>query len=435
MTEHNEQAAWALDILIMAGLITILGGYALLVGSALAWARRSPALVDALLELGERVSGAPLALPDTPETQLWLPAVGTQRQQPPRHEAVSVLPPASPTRDDDTLVGFLDRDVTPPRRPRHAVTDRADTGLRAWKDSMATVLQEPHLIMLGNTGSGKTVLARALLVEWAVSHRGEGEILVLDPKNRPGKWGDAPVVGIDANLSFAPIRAACRAVMAELRQRQLAMNQHGYTEDDFTPLLVLIDEYGYTASEVGNDLSQLFVKAGRIGRELRVKLVVCNQSQRVADLGVEGKGDLRDNYGHILLGEFATQEMPDLAGQRYPAVLRTRGQTKTLDTRLAPVWAKRDIDAQPFDTGIPVSDGIAERYTGIDTSIPVHTGMEFAGDDSDNEGGIDAQIVKVYLETHSKNKTIERVGLPGIKQKQLNRVNEALRRAGILEGN
>jgi hypothetical protein len=213
------------------------------------------------------------------------------------------------------------------------------------------------------------------------------------------------------------------------------MNQHGYTEGDFTPLLVLIDEYGYIASEVGNDLSQLFVKAGRIGRELNVKLVVCNQSQRVADLGVEGKGDLRDNFGHVLLGEFATQECPELAGQRYPAVLKTRGQTKTLDTRLAPVWAKRDIDAQPFDTGIPVSDGIAERYTGIDTSIPAHTGMVLTGDESDDESDIDAQIVKHFLQTRSKNKTIKRVGLLGGKQGQLRRIDEALRRAGILEGN
>jgi UDP-N-acetyl-D-mannosaminuronic acid transferase (WecB/TagA/CpsF family) len=99
------------------------------------------------------------------------------------------------------------------------------------------------------------------------------------------------------------------------------------------------------------------------------------------------------------------------------------------------VWAKRDIDSQPFDTGIPVSGGIAERYTSIDTSIPVCTGMEFAGDDSDNEGSIDAQIVKHFLQTRSKNKTIKRVGLLGGKQGQLRRIDEALRRAGILEGN
>src|SRR5206468_3208062 len=63
------------------------------------------------------------------------------------------------------------------------------------------------------------------------------------------------------------------------------------------------------------ELATLFKTIVRMGREARVRLVMLSTVDRVGALGFTGQGDLMNGLARINLGEFATDQIPELADQ------------------------------------------------------------------------------------------------------------------------
>ncbi len=199
----------------------------------------------------------------------------------------------------------------------------------------------PHLLIVGETGSGKTTLAQALLAAR------NGSVAILDPKWTPGKWGGAPVVPIDDDGEYTGIERALQAVLKELQAR-LADLKHGQT--DFVPLTIVIEEVPTVVDECPT-AKKVVLRLGQLGRELQMRLIGLSQGYGVEDLGLKGRADNKANFGTIRLGAAAIKVAREAAQLRHPAVVEHRGQWELLDTREVPRLAERRMPAERWWAG------------------------------------------------------------------------------------
>jgi hypothetical protein len=171
-----------------------------------------------------------------------------------------------------------------------------------------------HVLIVGETGAGKSTAMRALL-----AHR--QQVVVLDPHAAPGDWQGAQVLGGGRN--FTQIGEFMDWMVDELSSRA-EQRRNGQTS--FPPLTVATDEMPAIANELGKDIYANWQRWMREGRKFGLYIVVSTQSTRVKTMGIEGEGDVLNNFaGIVYLGKAAVEQYPELAQpMEWPAVLRTK---------------------------------------------------------------------------------------------------------------
>ena len=171
-----------------------------------------------------------------------------------------------------------------------------------------------HVLIVGETGAGKSTTMRALL-----AHR--QQVVVLDPHAGPNDWQGAQVLGGGRN--FNQIGEFMDWMIDELSTRA---EQRRSGQTSFPPLTVATDEMPAIANELGKDVYANWQRWMREGRKFGLYIVVSTQSTRVKTMGIEGEGDVLNNFaGIVYLGKTAVAEYPELAtSMEWPAVLRTK---------------------------------------------------------------------------------------------------------------
>lgn len=195
--------------------------------------------------------------------------------------------------------------------------------------------EAPHTLIVGSTRKGKTTLAHALN-----AFRSDRTI-VLDPKWSPGKWGGAPTIPIDDDGRYTQLEEAIKQLLGELNGRLVQLKRGSA---DFEPLTIIADEL-QTLSDECESAPALFKQVGRLGGELRIRLIAIATSDQVKSLGIAGEGDARDNFITIRLAEHANRRYPALTSLRLarPAVLEWRGEPYALDLETIGELSERRI--------------------------------------------------------------------------------------------
>jgi hypothetical protein len=201
-----------------------------------------------------------------------------------------------------------------------------------------------HLLITGSTGSSKTTFTKALL-----THR-NGKVLILTPK-ADDNWS-IPFVTLDERMSYTEIDNALSAIDIELKQRHLLVKSGETISEHLT---VVIDDYPIIASECKN-ASRVFKNIARLGRSLRVRLIVLSQSTRVKSINLEGEKDTLDNFLHI---ELTKQRRAYIEYESIKYELSTKDVLK-LSQRVSSllVWE--------YDTGINPHSLSSDTDTNID---------------------------------------------------------------------
>ena len=173
----------------------------------------------------------------------------------------------------------------------------------------------PHLLVVGKTGLGKTVVMNGVVMEAA--WRG-WPVWICDPKRVEflglRGWPNVQVVATTAADQVVLITQA----WAEMERRYALIEAGDAVEDDFEPLIVVLDEYRdfyslvtewYAGVKVTGMPSRcpVFEKVGSIvrkGRTARIHLILGTQRPDSDVLG----GEMRDNFGtRISLGSLSPQ--------------------------------------------------------------------------------------------------------------------------------
>lgn len=246
-----------------------------------------------------------------------------------------------------TLVAHVPSPITRENLYRLPLAVDEDRRLAVW-DLQGT---GPHLMVVGKTGSGKTVLINGVVMEAAL--RG-WRVWIADPKRIEfmglRDWPNVQIVATTVEDQIAMISTAHR----EMEDRYAAIEAGG-DESDFEPLVIVLDEYRNFMRQVGAWY------AGVKKRGMPTKCPVFEQVAAIAEKGRSGRvhlvlgtqrpdaefltGSMRDNFdSRVSLGRLSPQgaqmmwESPYL-GVSVPRKIKGRGTAVTEDDRVDEVQA------------------------------------------------------------------------------------------------
>lgn len=210
----------------------------------------------------------------------------------------------------------LERDLTIPEgaaltRLPYAVDE--DGHVLSW--DLSSKSATPHFLVVGSTGTGKTVVIRGVVKE---SCRRLMRVMIGDPKrvefSSMRDWPNVEVVATTPQDIVAMIHQAYL-----LMEDRYAKIEAGHaTDDDFDHVLVVLDEYRYFYSVVNAWYAQVKLSGGSkicpiieefnriavLGRTARIHLLVGTQRPDAAFFG----GDMRDQFmGRCSLGRLSPE--------------------------------------------------------------------------------------------------------------------------------
>jgi len=155
-------------------------------------------------------------------------------------------------------------------------------------------LKKPHLMILGETGSGKSTICKYLVSQV------NAPCLIIDPHASPTDWRGFNVVGSGRN--YADIATEFDR-LANLMQSRYEERDKGVTQ--FDPLIVIIDEFPAIASALGKGATDTVKLLAREARKVQIRMCLLSQGAEVKTLGLEGEGSIRESFAMLRLGSFA----------------------------------------------------------------------------------------------------------------------------------
>jgi len=156
-----------------------------------------------------------------------------------------------------------------------------------------------HVLVAGTTGSGKTALARTLLVSLAMYNRqSQVQLVLIDPKGRGfGPLAVLPhTLGSVANTSSAAVERL-HWLVEEMERR----DQQGASRP---ALIVAVDELADLLATGGAVVETLLTRLGQRGREAGIHLIACTQKPTAQLIG----GAMKANFPVRLVGAVAGRD-------------------------------------------------------------------------------------------------------------------------------
>jgi hypothetical protein len=155
-------------------------------------------------------------------------------------------------------------------------------------------LKKPHLMILGETGSGKSTICKYLVSQV------NAPCLIIDPHASPTDWRGFVVTGSGRNYEAI---ATEFERLANLMQLRYEARDKGISQ--FDPLIVIIDEFPAIASSLGKGATDTVKLLAREARKVSIRMCLLSQGAEVKTLGLEGEGSIRECFAMLRLGNFA----------------------------------------------------------------------------------------------------------------------------------
>ncbi len=232
-----------------------------------------------------------------------------------------------------------------------------------------------HVLIAGTTGSGKTELARAMIISLVMSTPPERlRLLLVDPKGRAFRAFDPlPHLVCPAIADVAAAQARLEGLVAEMERR----DRLGISEPR---LVVFLDELADLLLVGGKAMEGVLARLVARGRECGVHVVGCTQRPSAEVLG----GLVRANFPCRLVGKVASVEdgriaaglggtsAERLAG-RGDFLLVVRGEVRRFQAGYASAADVRQVVAELAE-GRPVAGTASQRTAGskaMTVSLPL----------------------------------------------------------------
>ena len=186
-------------------------------------------------------------------------------------------------------------------------------------------------------------------------------MVVLDPHDDQATWENARVIGGGRN--FTAIETYLEQMKQLLSQRY---QQRSQGQRQFDPLTVATDEMPAIVSALGRGIDEVWRMWLREGRKVGLYFVISTQSTRVKTLGIQGEGDLLENFSYVLvLGRLAVTTYPELVREmERPAIIRTINGARPVLIPYGSVSWEQPVAPAPGIAGEPemgtLPDGFAD---------------------------------------------------------------------------
>jgi hypothetical protein len=181
-------------------------------------------------------------------------------------------------------------------------------------------LKKPHLMILGETGSGKSTICKYLVSQV------NAPCLIIDPHASPTDWRGFTVTGSGRNYSDI---ATEFERLANLMQIRYEARDKGISQ--FDPLIVIIDEFPAIASSLGKGATDTVKLLAREARKVSIRMCLLSQGAEVKTLGLEGEGSIRECFAMLRLGNFALNHGKSLKDKSIGEALESSDRPAMLD--------------------------------------------------------------------------------------------------------
>ena len=187
-------------------------------------------------------------------------------------------------------------------------------------------LQQPHLLIAGATGSGKSVIINGLIHTLLFRfHFGEGgaQMILIDPKRvELSMWRNVPHCIRYASEPDTMIQALFSAMdICEGRYRE--MQSMGVRKFQGPDLYVIVDEFADLMTTQGRTVKPLVQRLAQIGRAARVHLIIATQTPIAKVIPTEIKCNFDSRFG---LRARSAQDSRNIIGKTGLELLPRYGQ-------------------------------------------------------------------------------------------------------------
>jgi hypothetical protein len=181
-------------------------------------------------------------------------------------------------------------------------------------------LKKPHLMILGETGSGKSTICKYLVSQV------NAPCLIIDPHAAPTDWRGFTVTGSGRNYEAI---ATEFERLANLMQIRYEARDKGISQ--FEPLIVIIDEFPAIASSLGKGATDTVKLLAREARKVSIRMCLLSQGAEVKTLGLEGEGSIRECFAMLRLGNFALSHAKSLKDKGISEAIDSQDRPAMLD--------------------------------------------------------------------------------------------------------
>jgi Helicase HerA, central domain len=214
---------------------------------------------------------------------------------------------------------WLDASLAPPKREIQVQAPVEVTAPVKYAP-IESSLKKPHLMILGETGSGKSTICKYLVSQV------NAPCLIIDPHAAPTDWRGFTVTGSGRNYEAIATEFERLANLMQIRYEQ---RDKGISQ--FDPLIVIIDEFPAIASSLGKGATDTVKLLAREARKVSIRMCLLSQGAEVKTLGLEGEGSIRECFAMLRLGNFALSHGKSLKDKAIGEVMETCDRPAMLD--------------------------------------------------------------------------------------------------------
>lgn len=214
---------------------------------------------------------------------------------------------------------WLDASLAPPKREIQVQAPVEATAPVKYAP-IESSLKKPHLMILGETGSGKSTICKYLVSQV------NAPCLIIDPHASPTDWRGFVVTGSGRNYEAIATEFERLANLMQIRYEQ---RDKGISQ--FDPLIVIIDEFPAIASSLGKGATDTVKLLAREARKVSIRMCLLSQGAEVKTLGLEGEGSIRECFAMLRLGNFALSHGKSLKDKAIGEVMETCDRPAMLD--------------------------------------------------------------------------------------------------------
>jgi energy-coupling factor transporter ATP-binding protein EcfA2 len=197
-------------------------------------------------------------------------------------------------------------------------------------------IEGKQLMIIGNMGSGKSTVAQYL------AYTVGGRVTVYEPEGTPDDWQGLEVIG--KGEDFEAIDTAMGYDLEDLSSQIKLRTAKGDTALAGTERALIAEEFPELVNKCSN-ASEWIDRHGRRGRKAKRFLILLSQFDRVAAWGLEGKGDLVDNFLKLRLGKVAVSHAMKLKRDDLVMWLRAEKGRALLDDEPVQLPPYREMKA------------------------------------------------------------------------------------------